>query len=203
MDLDEVVRRRRMTRRFDPRPVDETTLGRVLRALAHLPSAGFAQGVEALVLTSVEARGRFWGAASSAAWREGSTQAAGLLAAPVVVVPVGDPAAYVARYGEADKAGSGLAGVPPAGWDVPYWLVDTSFAVHALLLSAEAEGLGALFFRLHGPGDAVLGALGVPPGREAVGALALGYRAADERPSGSPRRRGRRALDALVHRDGW
>lgn len=203
MDLEEVLRRRRMTRRFDPAPVDEATLARVLGALGHLPSAGFAQGVDALVLTTAEARRRFWEAASEPAWRATAPQAPGLLAAPVVVVPVGDPGAYLARYGEPDKAASGLAGRPAAGWEVPYWLVDTSFAVLALLLAAEAEGLGALFFRLHGPTRDVLGTFGVPPGREAVGALALGRRHVADAPSGSPRRRRRRPLDELVHRDAW
>lgn len=203
MDLDQVLRRRRMTRRFDPAPIDEAVLGRVLGALARLPSAGFAQGVDAVVLTTAEARGRFWEVASEPGWRARDPRAAGLLAAPVVVVPVGDPAAYTARYGEADKAASGLAGCPPDAWEVPYWLVDTSFAVLALLLAAEAEGLGALFFRLHGPPPAVLAALGVPAGRESVGALALGRRHAADRPSGSPGRRRRRGIDELVHREGW
>lgn len=203
MDLDEVVRRRRMTRRFDPSPVEEHLLARVLGVLGHLPSAGFAQGVDALVLTTSSARDRFWSAATEASWRSGGRGAAGILAAPVVVVPVGDPAAYVARYGAPDKARSGLSNEPAEKWPVPYWLVDASFAVLALLLAAEAEGLGALFFRLHRPEDEVLAALGVPPGRTCVGALALGRRAADDRPSGSPGRRRRRPVAEIVHRETW
>lgn len=203
MDLDAVLRRRRMTRRFDPRPVEEGRLTRVLEGLAHLPSAGFAQGVDTIVLTGHVARERFWAAASEADWRERSPQAAGLVAAPVIAVPVADPTAYAARYGEPDKAASGLAGRPVGEWDVPYWLVDASFAVLALLLGAEAEGLGALFFRLHRPAATVLGALGAPPGRLGIGAVALGHRAADDRPSGSPVRRRRRLPEELVHRDAW
>ena len=66
-------------------------------------------------------------------------------------------------------------------WPAPYWLVDASFMVMLLLLAATDEGLGALFFRLHrDPGD-LLAALGVPAGKEAIGAVALGYEA---RPAG-------------------
>ena len=211
-----------MTRRFDPTPIPEAVLDRVLSALAHLPSAGFAQGIDALVLTTPAARDRFWAAAADPAWRARATTAsgvagrsggagasgagagvAGILAAPVVVVPVGDPDAYVTRYAEADKAASDLAGRPPGEWPVPYWLVDGAFAVLTLLLAAEAEGLGGLFFRLHAPADEVLAALGAPGGRTCIGAVALGRRASAEAPSGSPRRRPRRGLDEVVHREGW
>ncbi len=63
-------------------------------------------------------------------------------------MPVTDEAAYRARYSEPDKArfGSGVA----SAWPVPYWLVDTSFATMAILLSAVDAGLGALFFGLNG-----------------------------------------------------
>lgn len=203
MDLDEVLSRRRMTRRFEGRPVEKVVLGHVLGVLGHLPSAGFTQAVEALVLESAEARERFWAGASDPTWRGGSDQAEGLVRAPVVVVPLGDPAAYAARYGEPDKAGSGLAGRGKADFDVPYWLVDTSFAVLALLLAAEQEGLGALFFRIHGNTDLLLSSFGVPVGRKTVGALLLGWRSPDDRPSGSPTRRRRRPLGELVHRDAW
>ncbi len=202
MELDEVLRRRRMTRRFGPTPVAAETVERVLGSLAHLPSAGFAQGVDVVVCATAASCRRFWEAASEPAWRA-RPDAGGLLAAPLVVVPVADPAAYVTRYGEADKAASGLAGEPASAWPVPYWLVDAAFAVHALLLAATAEGLGALFFRLHAPADAVLDALGVPPGRTCVGAVALGHPSPTDRPSGSPTRRERRALHEVVHRDHW
>ena len=60
---------------------------------------------------------------------------------------------------------------------MPYWLVDSSFAVMLLLLAATDAGLGALFFRLHHDPALLLGALGVPEGRQVIGAVALGYEA--------------------------
>lgn len=202
MELDEVLRRRRMTRWFDPAPLDEASLARVLAVLGRLPSAGFAQGVDAVVCTTASSRARFWSAATAPSWRA-RPAAAGVLAAPVVVVPVGDPAAYVSRYAEPDKATSDLASRPAEAWPVPYWLVDAAFAVHSLLLAAAAEGLGALFFRLHAPATEVLAALGVPTGRTCIGALALGRRAEADQPSGSPQRRARRPVDEIVHREQW
>ena len=89
---------------------------------------------------------------------------------------------------------------------MPYWLVDASFSVMLLLLAATAEGLGALFFRLHRDPGPLLERLGVPYGREVVGAVALGYEAApDARAAGpgkgSQARRARRALDEMIQRE--
>lgn len=191
-----------MTRRFSEEPVEEEVVSRLCEVALAAPSAGFAQGVDLLVLCSAPARSRFWQLATDEAWRRSGGLAAGLLAAPVVVVPVADPEAYVARYAAADKAASGLAGLPAARWDVPYWLVDESFVVMQLLLAAEDAGLGALLFRLHAPAEDVLAGLGAPPGLVTVGAVALGRRAGGG-PPGSPSRRERRPARDRVHRDGW
>lgn len=197
-----MLRRRRMTRRFRDRPLDPGTLEHLLELTRRVPSAGFAQGVDLLVATSTTARARLWGAIAEPEWRE-SAGARALLAAPVLVLPVADPEAYAARYGESDKAASGLAGVAPADWPTPYWLVDASFYVLALLLAAEDAGLGALFFRLHRSPLEVLTALGIPAGRELIGAVCLGEPDEPAPASGSPRRRNWRDLDRVVHREQW
>jgi nitroreductase len=43
----------------------------------------------------------------------------------------------------------------------------------------------------------------VPAGLRPIGILGFGYRADDERPTGSWVARRRRALDEQVHRNGW
>lgn len=202
MDFSEVIAARRMTRRFAPDPLPAGARQALLAAACAAPSAGHSQGVDFLVLESPAARGRFWSATSDAAWRERAGGAAeGLLAAPLVVLPLADPAAYVARYAAPDKAASGLAGVPAADWPVPYWLVDAAFATMALLLAATAEGLGALFFRLHADPAPFLAAAGVPAGRLTIGAVAVGL----PHPAGEPARpaRGGRPRAARVHADRW
>lgn len=204
MEVDAAIARRRMTRSFDSRPLKPALLDSLLDAARRAPSAGLAQGVDLLVLGAARARERFWELNSSPEWREHGRQASGLLAAPVVVVPLVDPRAYVARYRQPDKAGSGLAGLAPPAWPVPYWLVDASFAVMNLLLAATSAEVGALFFRLRAEPTDFLAAFGAPPERLLIGAVALGY-PAQQPPSvlAPPARRRRRPLAEFVHRDGW
>jgi nitroreductase len=205
VELSSAIARRRMTRRFSPRTLEPEVLDQLLAAALRAPSAGFAQGVELLVLSGAASRQRFWELNSTATWREGDPQAPGLLAAPVIVLPVADPTAYLERYAAPDKADSGLAGLEPAAWPVAYWLVDAAFVVMSLLLAATDADLAALFFRLRATPAALLAAFGVPSSGQLIGAVALGHPApapAGSRPA--PRRRpARRPADDLVHRDGW
>ncbi|MGD0943686.1 MAG: nitroreductase family protein [Acidimicrobiales bacterium] len=206
MQLDEIVRRRRMVRSYSDRPVPADVLDRVLGVALRGPSAGFSQGVDLLVLEGAQTE-QLFELTSDPEFIAKPGPLSGLLRAPVIVLPLSDPAAYVARYSEADKAGSSLAGVPAEGWPVPYWLVDSSFAVMLLLLAATDEGLGALFFRLHRDPGPFLAALDVPEGKQVVGAVALGYEAPAGpvlvNPPGSPARRARRPSSEVVHRGRW
>jgi nitroreductase len=177
VDVDEVIANRRMTRRFSTEPVENGLLESILDTARYAPRAGRTSGVELLVLREAARREAFWLACSSATWRAQAGEAPGLLAAPVIVVPVADPDAYAERYREKEKAGSSLHGLPPGDWPVPYWSIDSAFAVMLLLLAAENRGLGALFFQLQGREAEVAARLGIPEGRELIGALALGHRA--------------------------
>jgi nitroreductase len=202
MDFDEVVRKRRMTRQFSHDPIPQELLDDLLRAGTRAPSAGFTQGIDLVVLTSDEGRSRFWQVSSDESWRDRDKRAAGLLAAPAIVVPVADPAAYAERYRSEDKATSVLFSRDLEAWPVPYWLVDASYVSMLLLLAATAKGLGALFFQLHAPAESVCLALGIPVGRRLIGAIAIGYPIGEES-RGSPSRRDRRLFADVVHREGW
>ena len=202
MDFDDVVRTRRMIRRFAPDPVPRETLDNVIRAGTTAPSAGFAQGVDLVVLTSEAARTGFWNASSDRSWRDRGGSSSGLLAAPAIVLPVADPDAYAARYRAADKSDSLLFSRDAAGWPVPYWLVDAAYSSMLILLAATAHGLGSLFFQLHAAEESVCQSLEIPDGRRLIGAIAIGFPAGEETPP-SPSRRARRAFDDVVHRDRW
>jgi nitroreductase len=202
MEFDEVVRKRRMTRRFSADPIPEALLDELLRAGTRAPSAGFTQGIDLVVLTSYAARSRFWQVSSDPSWRDREKSAAGLLAAPAIVVPVADPEAYAERYRDDDKATSVLFSRDQNAWPVPYWLVDASYASMLVLLAATAKGLGALFFQLHAEEASVAGALGIPGERRLIGAIALGYPLGEES-GGSPSRRARRPFADVVHREAW
>jgi nitroreductase len=175
-------------------------LDRVLDLARRVPAAGNTQGLDLVVLEGPEQTARYWDA-SLPAERRAAFPWPRLLDAPVLVVPVGDPGAYVARYAEPDKAASGL-GRGQEAWSVPYWYVDTAFAAMVALLAAVDEGLGAVFFGQFGHEGAVKEVLGIPADRRPVGTIALGYAAPDQRPSRSARRP-RRPLDEVVHRGHW
>ena len=60
MEFKDVVRRRRMVRRFDQRPVPADVMDRILDAGRRAPSAGFSQGLELLVLDTPDTIAEFW-----------------------------------------------------------------------------------------------------------------------------------------------
>jgi len=197
VELREVVRRRRMVRRFDPRPLPAETLERILRSATRAPSAGFSQGLDLLVLEGPEAVRGFWRATTDPRFGKPYSTAE----PPVIVLVLADKQAYLDRYAAPDKAGLGMD--VEAGWPVPYWDMDAAMAVMLMLLTAVDEAVGAWWFGVFSGAEALLRDLGVPADRRLVGAVALGYPAADDRPGGSATTRPRRPLDEVVHRGRW
>lgn len=197
MEFRDVVRRRRMVRNFESRPVPEDVLDRILDHARRAPSAGFTQGTEFLVLTGRDQTHAYWDITLPPERRDGFAWP-GLLEAPVLILPLANRSAYLDRYAEPDK---GWTDRDESRWPVPYWDVDAGFSALLVLLSAVDEGLGALFFGVFGGWDAVREHFGVPAEFQPVGGIALGY-AAPDRPSPSLAR-GRRALSEVVHRGRW
>lgn len=198
MEFSEVVRRRRMVRRYADRPVDPAVVDRMLANAQRAPSAGFSQGWAFLVLDTPDDVARFWEATSpdphaQNAWLDG------MRTAPVVIVPLASKAAYLDRYAQPDK---GWTDRDEARWPAPYWFIDTGMASLLILQTAVDEGLGACFFGI--PPDRVAGfreAFGVPEDHRPIGAITVGHRLADTGSAGSSARR-RRRTDA-VHRHRW
>jgi nitroreductase len=193
-----------MTRAFDPhRPVPADVVDDLVEAASRAPSAGKTQGWHVVVLEGPDTA-RFWDLTLPADRRSGFAWP-GLLDAPLLLLPLADPGAYVARYGEPDKRTTGL-GEGVEAWPVPYWTVDTSFAVMTLLLAAEARGLGTLFFGLFQGETELRVALGIPAPLELLGAVAIGWpltgSGEEVRPGQSAGRR-RRPPGEIIHRGGW
>jgi nitroreductase len=216
-DFTEVVRRRRMTRSFETRPVPPDILLDLVDLASRAPSAGKTQGWHLLVLEGAETA-RFWDI-TLPPMRRGAFRWKQLLDAPVIAIPLADPRAYVERYSEADKRASGL-GTGTDAWPAPYWTVDTSMSVMTLLLAAEDVGLGALFFGIFRGERELRRALGIPAVMQILGAVALGYPApkpapdavpdatplaTDVSPSGRGRSAGRtrRSPEEIIHRGAW
>jgi nitroreductase len=197
VELDQAIRRRRMCRRFQDRTVPPEVVDRLIDRARRAPSAGDTQGWAFVVLEGPEQTQRFWSTDSDPAWLA-EPDHPGLLLAPVLVIPFCNHQAYLARYSQPDKTATGLA--VEDRWPAPYWLIDTAFATMLLLLGAVEEGLGALFFRIHGDRARLRTAFGVPDEWEPIGAVALGWPALDQ-PRPPPR--SRRPRDEVVHRGGW
>jgi nitroreductase len=178
-------------------------LEELVDAASRAPSAGKTQGWHVVALAGADTA-RFWDHTlpvderARFAWP-------GLLDAPLLVLPLADPGAYVQRYGEPDKRSTGL-GAGADAWPVPYWTVDTSFAVMTLLLAAEARGLGALFFGVFRGEAELRTSLGIPADLQLLGAVALGWPASGPeggtRPGQSAGRR-RRSPREIIRWGRW
>ncbi|HET6530300.1 MAG TPA: nitroreductase family protein [Actinoplanes sp.] len=198
MEFDEVVRRRRMVRSYDPdRPVPAEVRDKLIRHALRAPSAGFSQGWGFLVLEQPADRAVFWSATSD---RAGTDDWLGRMrTAPLIIVALSNKSAYLDRYAEADK---GWTDRDESRWPVPYWHIDTGFAALLIHLTAVDQGLASCFIGL--PADRIVGfraAFGVPSEFTPVGALTIGYGAPDRR---SPSlRRGHRSMDEVVHHGRW
>ncbi|QFZ21518.1 nitroreductase family protein [Saccharothrix syringae] len=194
MEFQDVVRRRRMVRRFTDEPVSDESVRRILRNALRGPSAGFSQGQAFLVLRDAELA-RFYEVVRL--WTFESVKAA-----PVVVVAFAVKDAYLDRYAEPDK---GWTDRSEDRWPVPFWYVDTGMAVLLALQTAVDEGLGAVYFGIGAEDfDALRAEFGVPGDHVPIGAIAIGHGDEEDVSEGaSPRTRRRRPFDEAVHFGHW
>ena len=229
MDLHEAIRRRAMVRSFATDPVDPVVLDTVMQAALRAPSAGNTAGTSWVVLEGSTQTALYWECATDQAWRSTSARWPGLRRAPVILLAYTSAEAYVARYAEADKAGSRSrsgsgtgagAGVgsradsgPPeaagpalgldaAEWPVPYWVGDAAFGVMTVLLCAVDAGLGACVLGNFRGEAALAEALGVPADWSLFCAVVLGHPDGHDHPSPSLDRP-RPSPDERIHRGSW
>ena len=189
-----------MVRTFEDRPLPPGALDRMLDNAVRAPSAGFSQGWAFLALDTPDATKAFWDAVFPAGPEREGFAYPGLFVAPAIIVPLSHKQAYLDRYAEPDK---GVADKRESFWPVPYWDIDTGFASLLMLLTAVDEGLGALFFGIFPERVAAFrAAFGVPDAYMPIGAVAVGWPAAGDRPSPSLKR-GRRPASEVVHRGRW
>jgi nitroreductase len=188
-----------MVRAFTSEPLAPGTVDALVDLARRAPSAGSSQGWAFVALEGPDETARYWDVTLPPDRRE-AFRWPGLVAAPALLVVLVRPDAWVERYAEPDKAGTGL-GAGLDRWPVPYWWVDGGMAAEHVLLGATAAGLGACFFGLFDHEPAVLAALGVPPGWRAVGAIALGHPAPDT--PGRSAARPRHSVAEVLHRGHW
>jgi nitroreductase len=207
VDFSEVVRRRRMVRSYTDEPVDPAIVEQALEHATRAPSAGFSQGWAFVVLDRPDDVRRFW-AASSDSIVEPDRWLAGMMRAPVVIVPCSIKAAYLDRYAEPDKGWTDRA---ERRWPMPFWDLDTAMAALLILQTATDAGLGACFFGIVPEREVeVRRALGLPDAGDPrpIGAVTLGHPAPrDTGAAGSATRRRRTPWNEVAHRGrygaGW
>jgi nitroreductase len=199
VEFDEVIRRRRMVRHYDPdRPVPSELVDKIVNHALRAPSAGFSQGWGFLVLTAAEDRARYWSSTHDPEDPD-NPWIVRMRTAPLIIVAMSNKSVYLDRYAEADK---GWTDRDEEHWPVPYWDIDTGFAALLMHLTAVNEDLGSCFIGLPAATiPAFKDAFGVPAEYTPIGALTVGYRADDKR---SPSlRRGHRPVDDVVHHGRW
>ena len=191
MEFRDVVRKRRMVRRFRRDPVDREAIERIAAAAHEGPSAGYSQGISVVVVTDAVTRQGIAGLAGEEAWA-----ARGhwpwLSAAPAHLVLCVEPGTYRRRYSEPDKDLATL--------DIPWWWVDGGAALQLMLMAAVEEGLGAGFLGAQDL-DGLGALLGIPDDVLVVGIVTVGHPLPDQ-PAGSARR-GRRPSADVTHHERW
>lgn len=190
MELQDVIRHRRMVRTFTSEPVSQASLDRILANAVRGPSAGFSQGQAFLVLTGADLT-RFWDVAGEAVSPTAQT-------APLVIVPMSSKRVYLDRYALPDK---GWTDRDEARWPVPFWHIDTGMAALLIMLTVVDEGLGAVYFGIVPEAVAKFrAAFGVPDDHEPIGAIAIGHDAEQQKRDLRARRR---PLADVVHHGRW
>ena len=173
-----------MVRSFDGTPVDLDWLDERCAEALWAPTAGNSAGVRMYTLGREHVID-YLNVATDATWRESSQRYAGLSRAGAIVLVTTRPQDYLARYGDADKASSGLAGRD--AWTVPYWTTDAAMAAMALLLLLEEAGLHAALWGNFRHERDVLAWAGAAD-EELVATVLIGHGDGRDRPSASLQR---------------
>ncbi len=195
MEYYELLAKRRMYRHFSSEPIPPEVLEKILDSATRGPSAGFSQGFDFLVLNQKPALEQFWNLALTPQWKEETTSHKGLWNAPVVILPLSNPDAYIQRYTEQDKDYSPLQ--DKDHWPVPYWYIDTAFASMLILNSVVYENLGALFFGIFRNLACIKKSFQIPDNYHPIGAIAIGYPSSSDVSASA--KRGRREKSSQFH----
>ena len=170
MDLDEVVKKRKMIREYQQdRPVPTEILNKLLKNAHSSPSAGHTQVQEFIVVIDPITKRKLCQASLGQSQVEDAS---------VLIVVCSNTSRSVDRYG---KRGTDF-----------YSVIDGAFASMIILLSAVNEGIGASFVGAF-EDNKVTKILGLPTYVKPIGIIALGY------PAEKPGRFERIELNKTVH----
>jgi len=195
MNFRELLRHRRMVRRYEPDPVPREGIERIVRSVRRAPSAGFSQGLRLVVVTEADRRRRLGEIVGEESW---------VGDAPVLIVVCVREDDYHDRYRQPDKLA--LTGGVEIEWPIPFWYFDAGASAMLILLAAIDEGYASGLF---GVPVEVLPAfraeLGLPEDVEITCCITVG-RAADDPDASVPSSRltrRRRAQEEIVRWERW
>ena len=176
MELDEVIRKRKMIRKYDQsREVPEQLINKLIENATKAPSAGHTQVQEFIVVKDLDTKRKL---------RLASVNQEQVEEAPMLIVVCSNTSRSVGRYGKRGKEF--------------YSIIDGAFASMLILLTATNEGLGAGFVGAFDD-EKVSEILGLPLDGSVrpVGIIAIGY------PGEKPSTFKRIARNELVHYERW
>ncbi|HEY8678479.1 MAG TPA: nitroreductase family protein [Candidatus Dormibacteraeota bacterium] len=199
MDFQDILKQRRMVRRFAPDPVPREALERIAQAAQRAPSAGFSQGQRLIVVTDPRLKAQAGTAAAEheyapLGWEKWVSTA------PAQFIPCVSEQLYHERYQQPDKLEDGKE----MAWPVPYWWMDVGCTVMLILMAAVNEGLAAGFAGPfpHPQGMSLLrSALGIPDHFTPVGVMPVGRPLPD--PPSPSLKRPKLPGEDFVHWNGW
>ena len=175
-ELDKVIRKRKMIRKYDhAREIPDKIINKLLDNASRAPSAGHTQVQEFIVIKEDPSTKR--------KLKLASVNQEQVEEAPVLIVVCSNTSRSVGRYGKRGKEF--------------YSIIDGAFASMLILLTATNEGLGASFVGAFNDKKVSEIILGLPEDVRPIGIIALGY------PGEKPARMERIQRDRLVHYERW
>ena len=189
-----LLAQRRMVRNFTQKPLLPDQARGFINLARLSPRAGNTEGIRYSLLEN-ENTDTYWEITMDENTKE-SFPWPGLLNAPTLIIVWVNPSSYLQRYAEADKKRTGL-GEDEKNWSTPYWWVDGGMAAMSILVAAESDNLGSLFFGIFSHEDALKKKYSIPEEYRAVGTIAIGHPAKHQRASKSSSRK-RASLDELI-----
>jgi nitroreductase len=201
MEFGDLVRRRRMIRKFEQKAMPDDVLRRVLEVGRHAPSGGFSQGFDFVVLTKPAELEWFYRTTDDPSDPDPFPGRQPDVAPACLILPITNKRRYLDRYAQPDKIQFGMD--KEENWSIPSWTVDTSMAIMLMLLAAVDEGLGAWYLFISRGENDVMRELRIPSSCQLLGVIALGYPSAEDKPRGSVFAKRRRPFEEMFHFGRW
>lgn len=199
MELRDILKQRRMVRRYTRESVPRETLERIASTVRRAPSGGFSQGHRLLIVDDDGLREDICELFSDYGYTDewlGST--------PAFIVVGTREQDYHDRYTEPDKLAA--TGGVEIEWPAPFWFVDAGCAMMLLLLAAIDEGLGAGVFGVTVDKTvAFKELLAIPDDVHVVAVVTVGHPAERDEPSARSSRlsQRRKPVEELVAWNRW